>query len=81
MLGWLAIPKPHSWLDRALSKALKVLFKIETSLEAKDPAFRKLVALFTEKLLQSLVITWNGEKDVAFEIPPSLRGNWPDFSQ
>ncbi len=80
MRKWLAIPETHSWLDTVLTKALEVLFRIETSLELEDPRFRKVVSLFSEKLLQGLVLSWNGEKQVPFEIPPSLQGNWPDLS-
>ncbi|MCB1044062.1 MAG: DUF2236 domain-containing protein [Acidobacteria bacterium] len=80
MIQWLGVPDKHSWLDEVLTKALEVIFRIETSLEIEDPRFRKVVSLFSEKLLQGLVISWNGEKQVAFEIPPSLRGNWPDLS-
>ncbi|MCB1049999.1 MAG: DUF2236 domain-containing protein [Acidobacteria bacterium] len=79
MLEWLAVPPVHNWLDRILTDALKVLFGIETKLEVNHPGFRKAVGLFSEKLLQNLVVTWNGEKNVAFEIPPSLKGNWPSL--
>lgn len=72
----LEIKKYPAGLGKVMNKVAFFIFDKWTDLEDDSLLIRKLSQKFSIHLLQGMINYFNNDKQIEFQIPPSLRKNW-----
>lgn len=72
----LGVKYPNDWALKVLLVALRAVDPVIDTLDQNSVVFRNITNFVSMRLLQGLVRYYNEEKEVEFDIPPSLKKDW-----
>ncbi len=72
----LGVKYPDDWALKLVLAAMRAIDPVIDTLDQNSAFFRNLTNFISFRLLQGLIHYYNEEKEIEFDIPPSLRKDW-----